>query len=297
MAEFKPTSLVDLLRTCVADDNFIYSLLFGLLMAKKSTTQEPTISNGDVLHQIASGDTVLTTNQGLPIADNQNMLNVGPRGSQLLEDFILREKITHLDDATKLIPEELVPLTPLGKMVLDRGFQSNPSEQAGQKLRIRPESFADYYTQSRLFYKSMTEPEQRHLQNIDESLAKLVAEKLGMSGQADNIKPRVPVGDPTPSPALSQYSKATKSIAGKKVGVLVSDEILLELAAVIDWIRDGFGHLKVIGFVDGAKPLFEKASVPIVDQPDVFNVTQSKLDDLIEQAKLHRIWNRERKVR
>jgi len=690
-------------------------------MAKQSPTQELSIGNGGELHQTASGDTVLTTNQGLPIADNQNTLTVGPRGSQLLEDFILREKITHFDheripervvhargyaahgyfqayechasltqagflndpqkktpvfcrfstvagsagshdtardvrgfsvkfytdqgnydlvgnnipvffiqdaikfpdlihavkpepdrgfpqaqsahdtfwdfvslnaeavhmlmwimsdraiprsfrmmegfgvhtfrminamgqstfvkfhwrpklgtfsliwdeavkiggadpdfhrrdlfnainagdypewelsvqafteeeankfefdvlDATKLIPEELVPLTPLGKMVLDRnvdnffaeteqvafcpshvvpgidfsndpllqgrlfsyldtqlsrlgspnfhqipvnkpkcpfanfqrdghmqmevptgrvayepnslddgllredpkrGFQSHPAEEAGQKLRIRPESFADYYTQARLFYKSMTEPEQRHiiggfafelgkcqqvkirtrmlghLENVDKSLATMVAEKLGMSGQADHIKPRVPVGNPKPSPALSQYSKAPKSIAGKKIGVLLSEgvdgkliaaikkaakaegatvelvapkigtlqdsggnelapdhflagapstlfdilivapailavEMLMEQAAAIDWIRDGFGHLKVIGFVDEAKPLFDKASVPIADEPGVVNVTKSKLDDLIQQAKMHRIWNREGKVR
>jgi len=55
--------------------------------------------------------------------------------------------------------------------------------------------------------------------------------------------------------------------------------------------------LKVIGFVDEAKPLFEKASVPIDNEPGVVNVTKSNLDDLIEQAKLHRIWSREEKVR
>lgn len=37
----------------------------------------------------------LTTNQGLPVADNQNSLKAGVRGPTLLEDFILREKITH----------------------------------------------------------------------------------------------------------------------------------------------------------------------------------------------------------
>lgn len=38
----------------------------------------------------------LTTNQGLKIADNQNTLRAGSRGSALLEDFIMREKITTL---------------------------------------------------------------------------------------------------------------------------------------------------------------------------------------------------------
>ncbi len=48
----------------------------------------------------------LTTNQGVPIADNQNSLKAGPRGPVLLEDFILREKITHFDH--ERIPERIV---------------------------------------------------------------------------------------------------------------------------------------------------------------------------------------------
>ncbi len=48
----------------------------------------------------------LTTNQGLPISDNQNSLKVGARGPTLLEDFILREKITHFDH--ERIPERIV---------------------------------------------------------------------------------------------------------------------------------------------------------------------------------------------
>ena len=39
----------------------------------------------------------LTTNQGVRIGDNQNSLKAGLRGPTLLEDFILREKITHFD--------------------------------------------------------------------------------------------------------------------------------------------------------------------------------------------------------
>ena len=43
-------------------------------------------------------------------------------GPTLLEDFILREKLTHFDvlDATKIFPKELVPRRAVGKMVLDR---------------------------------------------------------------------------------------------------------------------------------------------------------------------------------
>ncbi len=49
---------------------------------------------------------MLTTNQGVPVADNQNSLKAGLRGPTLLEDFILREKITHFDH--ERIPERIV---------------------------------------------------------------------------------------------------------------------------------------------------------------------------------------------
>ena len=59
------------------------------------------------IHQIANGDhDTLTTNQGLPISDNQNSLKANPVGPTLLEDFILREKITHFDH--ERIPERIV---------------------------------------------------------------------------------------------------------------------------------------------------------------------------------------------
>src|SRR6185369_11955186 len=49
---------------------------------------------------------VLTTNQGLPVADDQNSLKAGVRGPTLLEDFHFREKITHFDH--ERIPERVV---------------------------------------------------------------------------------------------------------------------------------------------------------------------------------------------
>jgi catalase len=51
-------------------------------------------------------DGVLTTNQGVVIPDNHNSLKAGVRGPSLLEDFILREKITHFDH--ERIPERVV---------------------------------------------------------------------------------------------------------------------------------------------------------------------------------------------
>ncbi|KAF1049867.1 catalase [Xylophilus sp.] len=53
-----------------------------------------------------AGGRPLTTNQGVLVADNQNSLKAGLRGPALLEDFILREKITHFDH--ERIPERIV---------------------------------------------------------------------------------------------------------------------------------------------------------------------------------------------
>ncbi len=77
----------------------------------KSKTAEPEIKivkvkSGETHQQANPGDLPITTNQGLAISDNQNSLRAGERGPTLLEDFILREKITHFDH--ERIPERIV---------------------------------------------------------------------------------------------------------------------------------------------------------------------------------------------
>src|SRR5665647_3682203 len=65
------------------------------------------LAAGGELHQIAHGEhPALTTNQGVPLSDNQNSLRANPRGPTLAEDFILRDKITHFDH--ERIPERIV---------------------------------------------------------------------------------------------------------------------------------------------------------------------------------------------
>jgi catalase len=77
------------------------------MAAKKTPTPKTKASNGGETHQVAgSDDQTLTTNQGTPISDNQNSLKSGARGPTLLEDFVLREKITHFDH--ERIPERIV---------------------------------------------------------------------------------------------------------------------------------------------------------------------------------------------
>ena len=56
--------------------------------------------------RVDSSERALTTNQGVAISDNQNSLKAGLGGPTLLEDFILREKITHFDH--ERIPERVV---------------------------------------------------------------------------------------------------------------------------------------------------------------------------------------------
>jgi catalase len=57
-------------------------------------------------HTTDASEQPLTTNQGVKISDNQNSLKAGTRGPTLLEDFIMREKITHFDH--ERIPERIV---------------------------------------------------------------------------------------------------------------------------------------------------------------------------------------------
>ncbi|MGV8734637.1 MAG: catalase HPII [Pseudomonas asiatica] len=75
-------------------------------------TQTPDRANTNTKLQSLEADRsdatgkALRTNQGVRIADNQNTLKAGDRGPSLLEDFIMREKITHFDH--ERIPERIV---------------------------------------------------------------------------------------------------------------------------------------------------------------------------------------------
>jgi len=268
----------------------------------------------------------------------------------------------------------------------ERGFRTFPeSDDSAEKLRVRPERFADHYSQARLFFRSMSESEQRHIVSafafelgkvatiairtrmlghlmlIDPALGERVEAALGMTGTADKITPAKAPIDMKPSPALSLVEKAPATLKGRKLAVLVSDgvdgeivaqlraavtaagavlaviapkiggaktkqgkllpadhalsaapsvlfdavalcpspqgaELLSQEAAAIDFVRDAFGHLKVIAFLDAAKPLLDKAHV----MPDAGVIALSKstgVKAFIAAAKKHRIWAREPAIR
>ena len=266
----------------------------------------------------------------------------------------------------------------------ERGFASVAVELPGAKTRLRADSFADHYSQARLFWRSMTAPEQRHIANafafelgkveseairrrmlghlaiIDEDLLARVESTLGMEDQADRIEPARPPIEMEPSPALSILRKAPLTLAGRTIGVLVadgSDEVLVgrlraaaekeggrvevvapkiagalgaggkniaadhalaagpsilfdavvvavsadgarHLAAVpaaIDWLRDAFAHLKVIGHSSDAAPLLEEAGVTVDD--GVVPLAGAKgVATFVTAAKGQRLWSREEQM-
>ena len=63
-------------------------------------------AGGETHQTAATGQPRLTTQQGVPVSDDQNTLRAGPRGPSLLEDFHFREKIFHFDH--ERIPERVV---------------------------------------------------------------------------------------------------------------------------------------------------------------------------------------------
>lgn len=101
--------------------------------------QEIAFGTGGDTHQTTDdvGQT-MTTNQGMPIADDQNSLKAGARGPTLLEDFILREKIFHFDH--ERIPERVVHARGIGAHGYFENYQSLADitcadlfQRAGQK--------------------------------------------------------------------------------------------------------------------------------------------------------------------
>jgi catalase len=76
-------------------------------MSNSSKKDQPALRCPAETHQTTDdAKQTLTTNHGVPISDNQNSLKAGVRGPTLIEDFVLREKITHFDH--ERIPERIV---------------------------------------------------------------------------------------------------------------------------------------------------------------------------------------------
>jgi len=117
-------------------------------------------------------------------------------------------------------------------------------------LRARSATFADHYSQARQFFFSQTEPEQNHivsafifelskveteavrlrllgrLANVDEGVAKRVADGLGYEGPIEKAPSAVATRtDLAASPALSILAKFKPTLKGRLVGCLVADGV------------------------------------------------------------------------
>ena len=136
------------------------------------------------------------------------------------------------------------------------GFRSYPAPVEETKVRLRAESFADHFTQARLFYRSQSEVEQNHIvfaltfelskvtlahirrrvvanfRNIDEDLASRVAAGLDMA-LPEASTPAVEPEDMAPSPALRLLGRYPAVLQGRCVGMLVADGADAETVATL----------------------------------------------------------------
>jgi catalase len=167
---------------------------------------------------------------------------------------------------------------PMTGFVSDEG-RAEEDEQGG-KLRVRPESFADHYSQARMFFRSLAAPEQAHLAsalvfelskvglehvrtrtlsnliNVDPDLAKRVADGLAMPLPKAS-KPAAAVQDFDLSPAVRIIDGPLEpeTIKGRSVGVLIADgSDAAKVKSVIKAVGDAGGRAIVIApKVGGAK--------------------------------------------
>ena len=143
-------------------------------------------------------------------------------------------------------PSSLEANTP--RASLERGYRhfAAPANE-GSKGRLRPESFADHYSQARMFYRSQSAIEQAHMASalvfelskvetphvrsamvshlrvIDEDLGKRVADGLGMLQLPEPAQPAVTPQDLPLSPATTLIPRMKPTLEGRCVGILVAD--------------------------------------------------------------------------
>ena len=144
-------------------------------------------------------------------------------------------------------------------------------DETGDKLRIRAETFADHYSQARLFYRSQTKSEQAHiassfvfelskvglldqvpprmignLRNVDEDLAKRVVDGLGIPLPPKAKAAKAPIDMP-PSDALSIHKNMKETLEGRVVGILIADGTDAgTLDAVIDAVTKAKGKAVLV---------------------------------------------------
>ena len=155
------------------------------------------------------------------------------------------------------------------------GFVSFPEPVAGDELRGHPEKFAEHYNQATLFYASQTDWERRHiasafafelskvtvpavrrrmvasLRNVDDGLARSVADGLGM--ELPDPLPRAIARPPKPevdvSPALSLTARpGDGGVATRKIAILVAQGVDAKaVSAVADALIGAGAVVRLVG--------------------------------------------------
>lgn len=152
-------------------------------------------------------------------------------------------------------PSSLSPAAPHESS--DLGYRTFSASESGDQLRVRPESFADHYTQARMFFASQTETEQNHivaalvfelskcllprvreaalsrLVHIDENMAARVAKGLGLTGDILPAEAPVAARPMAASPTLSMLITANPTLHGRKIGCLITDGADAELVEAL----------------------------------------------------------------
>jgi catalase len=161
-------------------------------------------------------------------------------------------------------------------------YVHNAERVEGRKIRERSDSFKDHFSQAALFFRSMSEPEQRHIRNafsfelgkvcrpeirrrvldllvnVDAALASAVAKNVGVPPPA--APTQAPArgsrkggrGEVEKSPALSIVLSPKTSIASRKVAVLVADGVRAADVTAMEsaMLREG-AHIEVVAPVLG----------------------------------------------
>ncbi|MBE7170144.1 MAG: catalase [Williamsia sp.] len=154
------------------------------------------------------------------------------------------------------------------------GYSSFPgrkeNNEEGDKLRIRSESFADHYSQARMFYNSQTSNEQAHIasaivfelskvelehvpvqvianfRNISEDLAQRIATGLGLA-LPEKARAAAEVKDLAPSDALSIQKNMQHTLKGRSVGILVTDGSDADVVEAIQAaVKNAGGTVKLV---------------------------------------------------
>jgi catalase len=216
-------------------------------------------------------------------------------------DGIHRTQIDH--GRTNYFPNSLGLGCPVLAPESAGGYVHYPQEVDGQKIRRRTETFKDYFSQARLFFNSMSDPEKQHIVDaarfelgrvesplvrermvalfdlIDRDLATRVAERIGVQPPTgDGVEIRDAAGEllrrvevkaqqgraVEVSPALSQMNTVKGSAKSRRVAILVAPGYDgAQLETVREALQAAGAHPDVISLALGTVKAADGSAVPV----------------------------------